>query len=89
MCILKYFLKNITNYYKGQIINFFLFFFFQAVEHIKNIEQRLKGLVRSQGKKLENIALNLSVEGQTNHLILEAMNIDNLCQMYFGWGAYM
>ncbi|XP_046813707.1 serine/threonine-protein kinase ATR isoform X1 [Vespa crabro] len=61
----------------------------KAVEHIKNIEQRLKGLVRSQGKKLENIALNLSVEGQTNHLILEAMNIDNLCQMYFGWGAYM
>ncbi|KAK2579409.1 hypothetical protein KPH14_003267 [Odynerus spinipes] len=61
----------------------------KAVEHIKNIEQRLKGLIRSQGKKLDNIALHLSVEGQTNHLILEAMNIDNLCQMYFGWGAYM
>ncbi|XP_076632761.1 serine/threonine-protein kinase atr isoform X1 [Colletes latitarsis] len=61
----------------------------KAVEHIKNIEQRLKGLIRSHGKKLENIALNLSVEGQTNHLILEATNIDNLCQMYFGWGAYM
>lgn len=61
----------------------------KAVEHIKNIEQRLKGLIRSHGKKLENIALNLSVEGQTNHLILEATNVDNLCQMYFGWGAYM
>ncbi|XP_033336517.2 serine/threonine-protein kinase ATR [Megalopta genalis] len=61
----------------------------KAVEHIKNIEQRLKGLIRSHGKKLENIALNLSVEGQTNHLILEATNLDNLCQMYFGWGAYM
>ncbi|CAK9833676.1 Serine/threonine-protein kinase atr [Anthophora retusa] len=61
----------------------------KAVENIKNIEQRLKGLIRSHGKKLENIALNLSVEGQTNHLILEATNVDNLCQMYFGWGAYM
>nr|XP_034192073.1 serine/threonine-protein kinase ATR [Osmia lignaria]XP_034192074.1 serine/threonine-protein kinase ATR [Osmia lignaria]XP_034192075.1 serine/threonine-protein kinase ATR [Osmia lignaria] len=61
----------------------------KAVEHIKNIEQRLKGLIRSHGKKLENIALNLSVEGQTNHLILEATNVDNLCQMYFGWGAYI
>ncbi|XP_048511999.1 serine/threonine-protein kinase ATR isoform X2 [Athalia rosae] len=61
----------------------------KAVEHIKNIEQRLKGLLRSQGKKLENIALNLSVEGQTNHLILEATNVDNLCQMYMGWGPYL
>ncbi|XP_026671548.1 serine/threonine-protein kinase ATR-like isoform X2 [Ceratina calcarata] len=61
----------------------------KAVEHIKNIEQRLKGLIRYHGKKLENIALNLSVEGQTNHLILEATNVDNLCQMYFGWGAYI
>lgn len=59
------------------------------MEHIKNIKQRLKGLIRYHGKKLENIALNLSVEGQTNHLILEATNVDNLCQMYFGWGAYM
>lgn len=61
----------------------------KAVEHIKNIEQRLKGLIRSHGKRLEHIALNLSIEGQTNHLILEATNIDNLCQMYIGWGAYM
>ncbi|XP_028046695.1 serine/threonine-protein kinase ATR isoform X2 [Monomorium pharaonis] len=61
----------------------------KAVEHIKNIEQRLKGLIRYPGRKAENIALHLSVEGQTNHLILEATNIDNLCQMYFGWGAYL
>ncbi|XP_012230547.1 serine/threonine-protein kinase ATR [Linepithema humile] len=61
----------------------------KAVEHIKNIEQRLKGLVRYPGRKAENIALHLSVEGQTNHLILEATNTDNLCQMYFGWGAYL
>lgn len=67
----------------------YLFLFLQAVEHIKNIEQRLKGLIRYPGRKAENIALHLSVEGQTNHLILEATNIDNLCQMYFGWGAYL
>ncbi|XP_032688955.1 serine/threonine-protein kinase ATR isoform X2 [Odontomachus brunneus] len=61
----------------------------KAVENIKNIEQRLKGLIRYPGRKAENIALHLSVEGQTNHLILDATNIDNLCQMYFGWGAYL
>ncbi|KYN35646.1 Serine/threonine-protein kinase atr [Trachymyrmex septentrionalis] len=61
----------------------------KAVEHIKNIEQRLKGLIRYPGRKAENIALHLSVEGQTNHLILEATNTDNLCQMYFGWGGYL
>ncbi|TGZ48346.1 Serine/threonine-protein kinase ATR [Temnothorax longispinosus] len=54
----------------------------KAVEHIKNIEQRLKGLMRYPGRKAENIALHLSVEGQTNHLILDATNIDNLCQIY-------
>ncbi|XP_015183049.1 PREDICTED: serine/threonine-protein kinase ATR isoform X2 [Polistes dominula] len=61
----------------------------KAVESIQNINRRLKGLVRSQGKKLENIALNLSVSGQVNQLILDATNVDNLCQMYFGWGAFM
>ncbi|XP_025264576.1 serine/threonine-protein kinase ATR [Camponotus floridanus] len=61
----------------------------KAVEHIKNIEQRLKGLIRYSVRKAENIALHLSVEGQTNHLILEATSIDNLCQMYFGWGPYL
>ncbi|KAI4487089.1 hypothetical protein M0802_012043 [Mischocyttarus mexicanus] len=61
----------------------------KAVQSIRNINQRLKGLVRSQGKKLENIALNLSVSGQVNQLILDATNVDNLCQMYFGWGAFM
>lgn len=61
----------------------------KALESIKNIDQRLKGLIRSRDKKFENIGINLSVEGQTNHLILEATSIDNLCQMYFGWGAYI
>ncbi|XP_043279597.1 serine/threonine-protein kinase ATR isoform X2 [Venturia canescens] len=61
----------------------------KAVEHVKNIEQRLKGLMRPQGRKSGPKEVNLSVEGQTNHLILDATNVDNLCQMYFGWGAYL
>lgn len=34
-------------------------------------------------------SLAMSVEGQANNLILEATNIDNLCQMYVGWGPYL
>lgn len=62
-------------------------FLSQAVANIKDIEQRLKGLIH--GRQTENVALHLSVEGQINHLILEATSVDNLCQMYFGWGAYL
>ncbi|KAK4874516.1 hypothetical protein RN001_013876 [Aquatica leii] len=58
----------------------------QAVEHIGNIEQRLKGITKS---RKSSTAIPLSVDGQTNNLILEAMSIDNLCQMYIGWGAYL
>ncbi|KAF5293803.1 hypothetical protein FQA39_LY03288 [Lamprigera yunnana] len=58
----------------------------QAVEHIRNIEQRLRGITKSRKSP---ISLPLSVDGQTNHLIQEAMSIDNLCQMYIGWGAYL
>ncbi|XP_058804986.1 serine/threonine-protein kinase ATR-like [Phymastichus coffea] len=61
----------------------------KAVEHIKSIEDRLKGMVGTRGKRLEALTLYLSVEGQVNHLILDAINIDNLCQMYVGWGAYL
>ncbi|KAL7294393.1 hypothetical protein TKK_0012398 [Trichogramma kaykai] len=61
----------------------------KAVENIKNIEDRLKGMVGSRTKKLEALTLYLSVEGQVNHLILDAINVDNLCQMYIGWGAYL
>jgi serine/threonine-protein kinase ATR len=33
--------------------------------------------------------LPLSVQGQVDELISLATNIDNLCEMYIGWGAYM
>ncbi|OXU29026.1 hypothetical protein TSAR_005154 [Trichomalopsis sarcophagae] len=61
----------------------------KAVEHIKSIEERLKGMVGNRGKRLEALNLYLSVEGQVNHLILDAINVDNLCQMYIGWGPYL
>lgn len=58
----------------------------QAVEHIKNIELRLKGSYRSRGKIYP---IPLSCEGQANNLIAEATNVDNLCQMYIGWGPFL
>ncbi|XP_072378347.1 serine/threonine-protein kinase ATR [Diabrotica undecimpunctata] len=58
----------------------------EAVDHIKNIELRLKGSVKTRNRTL---TMPLSVEGQTNYLIKEAVSIDNLCQMYIGWGAYL
>lgn len=63
---------------------------------INDIQHRLNGQVRAIVDKREKNDDNkkqndvyLSVEGQTNLLILQAINIDNLCQMYHGWGAYM
>lgn len=35
------------------------------------------------------VGLPLSVQGQVDELISAATNIDNLCEMYIGWGAYM
>lgn len=58
----------------------------QAVEHIRNIEQRLQGIIKTKGRVS---SIPLSVEGQTDNLIEEAMSVDNLCQMYIGWGAYL
>ncbi|XP_023240203.1 serine/threonine-protein kinase ATR-like [Centruroides sculpturatus] len=54
--------------------------------HVQNIEQRLKGIVKSKNKPQ---LLPLSVEGQVNYLIMEATDERNLCQMYVGWAAYM
>ncbi|XP_063235756.1 LOW QUALITY PROTEIN: serine/threonine-protein kinase ATR [Bacillus rossius redtenbacheri] len=59
----------------------------QAVKHIQNIELRIQGRVKSKNKSF-TLSL-LSVEGQVNNLIQEATSIDNLCQMYIGWGAFL
>ncbi|XP_018561740.1 serine/threonine-protein kinase ATR-like [Anoplophora glabripennis] len=58
----------------------------QAVDHIKNIELRLQGKVKTRNR---TVVCPLSVEGQTNYLINEAISVDNLCQMYIGWGPYL
>lgn len=63
------------------------------VLRINDILHRLNGQVRSV-ERSENERQNennvyLSVEGQVSLLILQATNIDNLCQMYQGWGAFL
>jgi len=60
--------------------------FTQALEELHDIEKRLNGSMRTKEK---NDAFYLSVEGLVRSLIAEATNIDNLCQMYLGWGAYL
>jgi phosphatidylinositol kinase/protein kinase (PI-3 family) len=47
---------------------------------------RLQGFVRSN---LKNSSMPLSVAGQTRKLIEEAISVDNLCQMYIGWSAFL
>ncbi|VVC41563.1 Hypothetical protein CINCED_3A002699 [Cinara cedri] len=58
----------------------------QAKEHLNNIEMRLQGYVRAN---LKNSSMPLSVAGQTRKLIEEATSVDNLCQMYIGWSAFL
>jgi phosphatidylinositol kinase/protein kinase (PI-3 family) len=59
----------------------------QAVKNLEDIEGRVQGMVRVKGSQCSSLAL--SVEGQANNLILEATDIDNLCEMYIGWGPFM
>ncbi|XP_034947758.1 serine/threonine-protein kinase ATR-like [Chelonus insularis] len=63
----------------------------KAVKNIRDIEMRLKGFVKfnDRGNATTTGAVSLSVEGQVNHLILEATNVDNLCQMYCGWNPFI
>nr|XP_034325117.1 serine/threonine-protein kinase ATR isoform X2 [Crassostrea gigas] len=59
----------------------------QALVHVQNIESRLKGIRRGTMQKPRSVAL--SVEGHVNYLLQEATSLDNLCQMYIGWAAYL
>ncbi|XP_062573409.1 serine/threonine-protein kinase ATR-like [Saccostrea cucullata] len=59
----------------------------QALVHVQNIESRLKGIRRGTMQKPRSVAL--SVEGHVNYLLQEATSLDNLCQMYVGWAAYL
>ncbi|XP_066955721.1 serine/threonine-protein kinase ATR [Macrobrachium rosenbergii] len=58
----------------------------KAQMHVSNIEHRLSGQINT---KARGPNLPLSVAGQVNALIEGATSIDNLCQMYIGWAAYM
>ncbi|KAG8185459.1 hypothetical protein JTE90_019718 [Oedothorax gibbosus] len=58
----------------------------QGLTHVKDIELRLNGIIKYKNKQQ---GLPLSIEGQVNHLIQEAVDLKNLSQMYIGWAAYM
>jgi len=58
----------------------------KAQTHVTHIEDRLRGVMKSKNKPP---GLPLSVEGHVSHLIKEATEERNLCQMYVGWAAYM
>ena len=56
-----------------------------VMTNVKQIENRLKGFIRINGKK-SNIPL--STEGQVNSIIEEAI-IDNLACMFVGWSLFI
>ncbi|XP_048255679.1 serine/threonine-protein kinase ATR-like isoform X1 [Haliotis rufescens] len=58
----------------------------QAMNHVQNIEHRLKGILKNKTKPR---GLPLSIEGHVNYLIKEATDEKNLSQMYIGWAAYL
>ncbi|XP_054272921.1 serine/threonine-protein kinase ATR-like [Macrosteles quadrilineatus] len=58
----------------------------KAMDDIQNIEMRLQGIVKT---KNGSYSVPLSAEGQVRILIAEATDINNLCQMYIGWGPYL
>ncbi|KAJ8029668.1 Serine/threonine-protein kinase ATR [Holothuria leucospilota] len=58
----------------------------KAQVHVRDIEQRLQGILKSKNKTR---GLPLSIEGHVDHLIREATDPKNLCQMYVGWASYL
>ncbi|KAL8622808.1 hypothetical protein ACOMHN_026929 [Nucella lapillus] len=58
----------------------------QALNHVQNIEDRLRGILKSKTKPR---GLPLSIEGHVNYLIQAATDERNLAQMYIGWAAYL
>jgi len=57
---------------------------------LARVQDRLDGLVQPPDKKRkENLNTPLSVEGQVDHIIKEAMSINNLSVMYWGWTPFL
>ncbi|CAG2218942.1 ATR [Mytilus edulis] len=64
----------------------------QAMKHVQDIEDRLKGILKNepkQGGQAKPKSVALSIEGHVNHLINDATDEKNQCQMYIGWAAYL
>ncbi|XP_033108232.1 serine/threonine-protein kinase ATR-like isoform X2 [Anneissia japonica] len=57
----------------------------KAVTHVTDIELRLQGILKNKKKKH---GLPLSIQGHVHHLIQEATDELNLCQMYIGWAPF-
>ncbi|XP_066914478.1 serine/threonine-protein kinase ATR-like isoform X3 [Clytia hemisphaerica] len=57
----------------------------EAMGILRNIDKRLRGITKHS--MIRNTVL--SIEGQVDHLIQDATDISNLCQMYIGWAAYL
>jgi serine/threonine-protein kinase ATR len=53
-----------------------------AAIKLATIEKKLNGQIIAGGN-------SLSVEGQVAELIKQAMDVNNLADMYIGWGAYL
>jgi FKBP12-rapamycin complex-associated protein len=56
---------------------------FSALEVINRIQAKLTG--RDFLKENDDDADNFTIEQQVDRLIMEATNIENLCQLFSGW----
>jgi len=56
---------------------------------LARVQDRLDGLVHSDKKRKGYLNTPLSVEGQVDHVIREAMSMENLSAMYWGWTPFL
>lgn len=62
----------------------------QKEENDNEHAQRALHILRQKFQGTDNEQLNvISVEGQVNRLILQAVDHNNLCKMFHGWCAWM
>lgn len=63
-------------------------YFLQVVSSLKRVQLRLAGYLNDTTNE-ELTAMSLSPEGHAKAIIRQASDINNLCQMYPGWGAFL
>jgi serine/threonine-protein kinase ATR len=63
----------------------------QALKHMHKIEQRLRGVYAGGGSGGGSGQQKdaLSIRGQVDHLMSEAVSRTNLSQMYIGWMSWL